>query len=104
MTEVIWVRLIEINALSNGAHRNQTINAEIPIPDGWCVIPEDIACENFPFGEVEAAELDGVMTMVRWTPGDIPVPEPEAEIPSQLDQIEAQVIYTAMMTDTLLEV
>lgn len=30
-------------------------------------------------------------------------PEPEAT-PSQLDVIEAQVTYTAMMTDTLLEV
>ena len=32
-----------------------------------------------------------------------PVPEPEAE-PTQLDIIEAQVTYTAMMTNTLLEV
>lgn len=31
----------------------------------------------------------------------LPVPE---ETPSQIDQIEAQVVYTAMMTDTLLEV
>ena len=29
--------------------------------------------------------------------------EPEEEVPSQLDTIEAQVFYTAMMTDTLLE-
>lgn len=31
---------------------------------------------------------------------DIPIPE---EQPTQLDMIEAQVAYTAMMTDTLLE-
>ena len=31
----------------------------------------------------------------------LPVPE---EVPSQLDLLEAQVTYTAMMTDTLLEV
>ena len=30
-------------------------------------------------------------------------PDP-AEIPSQLDRIEAQIAYTAIMTDTLLEV
>ena len=30
-------------------------------------------------------------------------PEPEPE-PTQLDRVEAQVTYTAMMTDTLLEV
>lgn len=29
---------------------------------------------------------------------------PEPEIPTQLDKIESQVAYTAMMTDTLLEV
>ena len=34
-----------------------------------------------------------------------PIPvEPGVEEPSQLDIIEAQVTYTAMMTDTLLEV
>ena len=35
------------------------------------------------------------------------IPEPEPEVdpePTQLDIIEAQVAYTAMMTDTLLEV
>ncbi len=31
-----------------------------------------------------------------------PEPEPEPE-PTQLDRIEAQVTYTAMMTDTLME-
>ena len=34
---------------------------------------------------------------------ELPVVEPEV-IPTQLDMIEAQVTYTAMMTDTLLEV
>lgn len=33
----------------------------------------------------------------------LPVVEPEV-VPTQLDMIEAQVTYTAMMTDTLLEV
>lgn len=34
-----------------------------------------------------------------------PIPvEPVVEVPTQLDMIEAQVTYTAMMTDTLLEV
>ena len=39
-------------------------------------------------------------------PTVFPDPEPEfgEEKPSQLDLIEAQVTYTAMMTDTLLEV
>lgn len=34
-----------------------------------------------------------------------PLPRPEVHnLPTQLDRIEAQVAYTAMMTDTLLEV
>ena len=33
----------------------------------------------------------------------LPEPEPFDPGPSQLDRIEAQVVYTAMMTDTILE-
>ena len=33
----------------------------------------------------------------------LPIIEPEV-VPTQLDMIEAQITYTAMMTDTLLEV
>lgn len=33
-----------------------------------------------------------------------PLPKQEEEQPSQMDRIEAQLAYTAMMTDTLLEV
>ena len=34
----------------------------------------------------------------------LPEPDPDPETPSQLDRVEAQATYTAMMTDTLLEV
>ena len=95
------MRIIEINALENGAHRNQTFHGVVT--DGWAVIPDDMACENFPFGTVEVAEIEGIMTVTKWTPGTMPEPEPEAEPePTQLDILEAQVTYTAMMTDTLL--
>ena len=97
------MRIIEIAPLENGAHRNQTGGLSV-VPDGWAVVPDTIATENFPFGEVEVAEIDGVMTVTKWTPGIMPEPEPAEEVPSQLDIIEAQVTYTAMMTDTLLEV
>lgn len=70
--------IIEIAALDNGAHRNQ--NGSLSrIPDGWAVVPDEMECENFPFGEVEAEEIDGVMTVTKWTPGEIPEPEPEPE-------------------------
>ena len=67
------MRIIEIKALSNRAHRNQT-GTFSTIPDGWAVIPDDMVCENFPFGEVETAEIDGVMTVISWIPGELPAP------------------------------
>lgn len=97
------MRMIEIFALENGAHNNQTYHGFLP--DGWAVIPDSMECENFPFGDVEAKEINGVITVTKWIPGTMPEPEPEPvpeDKPSQLDIIEAQVTYTAMMTDTLL--
>lgn len=94
------MRLIKIMAAENGAHENQTCNLAV-VPDGWAVIPDEMVCENFPFGEITVdSSVPPVVTS--WTPGEMP--EPEKEQPTQLDLVEAQVTYTAMMTDTLLEV
>ena len=38
-----------------------------------------------------------------WNAWKASLPEPSEPEPTQLDRIEAQVAYTAMMTDTLLE-
>ena len=100
------MRLIEIKQLENGAHLNQTISALSTIPEGWAVIPEDMVCANFPFGEVTAEEVavekevigeDGevtieteyVMTVTNWVPGEIPVPEemPEEEPTPELEEV-----------------
>ena len=66
------MQIIEIKALENGAHRNQTFDG-VP-PDGWAVLPGSLETENFPFGEVVVDEVNGVPTVVDWTP--LPVPEP----------------------------
>lgn len=85
-------------------------------PTGWAMIPDGFPLPaTFPrLGSVETAELPctreelgeqrtyTVLTVTAMTEGTLP--EPAAEQPSQLDRIEAQVAYTAMMTDTLLEV
>lgn len=73
------MRIIEIAALENGAHRNQTYHGVIP--DGWAAVPDDMVCENFPFGDIDAEEINGVMTVTKWTAGVIPEPEPEPEPP-----------------------
>lgn len=98
------MRLIEIKTQVNGAHNNQVISGEIIVQDGWAVIPDDMECENFPFGEVVTEEINGVMTLTMWTPGMIPDDEDMEYNPTQLDIIEAQLMYVAMMTDNLLEV
>lgn len=78
------MRIIEITALSNGSHRNQT-GSFYTVPDGWAVIPDGMETENFPFGTVTAEEINGVMTVTGWTPGTIPEPDPEPEpTPAQL--------------------
>ena len=52
------------------------------------------------FCDIELNE-DGT-EVVSFTALEIPeIPEPETE-PTQLDRVEAQVTYTAMMTDTLI--
>ena len=95
------MRIIEITALDNGAHRNQNGGLSV-VPEGWAVIPDSMTIpDTFPF--VNITVKDGVVTSM--TAGTMPDPEPEVEpAPSQLDMIEAQVTYTAMMTDTLLGV
>lgn len=47
--------------------------------------------------------IKGIAYNGEYTIEDDGQPEP-AEEPTQLDRVEAQVTYTAMMTDTLLEV
>lgn len=67
--------MIEIQALENGAHRNQTFHGTLP--DGWAVIHENLECENFPFGNPTVETIDGLPTVIAWA--SLPIPEPEPE-------------------------
>lgn len=86
------MQMLRIEPSSNGAHDNQTCHGFIP--DGWAVIPDDMGCENFPFGEVEVAEIDGVMTVTKWIPGVMPeptpMPEPEPTTEERVKALEKQ--------------
>lgn len=70
------MKITEIAALDNGAHRNQT-GAFSNVPEGWAVLPDDLVTENFPFGEVIVEGVNGVPTVTKWVP--LPMPEPEPE-------------------------
>lgn len=90
--------MLEIVALDNGAHRNQTYHGVLP--DGWAVDRNNLCVENFPFGEVVAEEIDGLMTVTGWVAGEIPAPEPEpVPEPTELEQLRADVDYLLMMEE-----
>ena len=85
------MRIIEITALSNGAHRNQSYPGFVP--DGWAVVPDHMETPNFPFGEVVVEKMNGVMTVVEWIPGVMPEPEPEAEAePTAQDDTDSMLV------------
>ena len=78
--------IIELAPLKNGAHRNQTTSGLLPVPNGWAVIPEEMAIpETFPFVGVEAQA--GIVTAL--TPGTVPKPESEP-IPTMNERMEFQ--------------
>jgi hypothetical protein len=86
------MRIIEIAPLENGAHRNQSGGLSV-VPEGCAVVPADMECENFPFGEVEVEEVNGVMTVTKWTPGEMPEPEPiPAPEPTAQDDTDALLV------------
>lgn len=80
------MKIVEIQALPNGAHRNQECELSY-IPEGWAKIPDDMETPNFPFGELTAKEIDGVMTVTSWKAGVIPEPEPEPEREPTADEM-----------------
>ena len=92
------MKIIEVQTLSNGGHRNQTGNFT-NIPNGWAVIPDTMQIDNFPFGEFETQEIDGVLTVTNWTPGNVPETPPAPE-PITLDErvtaLESAVLELAL--------
>lgn len=74
--------IIEIAALENGAHRNQTGTFRT-IPEGWAVVPKGMEIpDTFPFVNLTAE--DGVVTSM--TAGTVPEPEPEPEPEPTLEE------------------
>ena len=91
------MRLIQIESLPNGTHRNQSGDFSF-VPEGYAVIPKGMETPNFPLGDIEVEEINGVMTVTKWIPGLMP--EMEEEIPpiSPMEQLRADVDYIAAMT------
>lgn len=94
------MKIIEIMPLSNGAHRNQTVSEAVTIPDGWAVIPDDMAIpETYPFVDL-VVQGNQVVSM---TAGVVPEPEPEPEPePTETEQLRADIDFLAVMTGVTL--
>lgn len=84
------MKIIEIHAIENGAHNNQTINGTIHVPDGWAIIPDGMETPNFPFGDITVDDTQTPPVVTSWTPLPIPEPEPEPEpAPTTEDRVAA---------------
>ena len=79
------MRVIEITALSNGAHRNQT-GTFSSVPDGWAIIPEGMETPNFPFGNV-TVDNQTPPVVTSWAPLPIQEPEPAPEPEPTADEV-----------------
>ena len=107
------MRIVEIKALSNGAHRNQTGSFKI-VPDGYAVIPDNLETPNFPFGEfetkdediIEVETIDGeevekvvgtIKVVTKWVAGTIPEPTPEPIPESETKELSIDDLATAIL-------
>lgn len=90
--------IVKILKREDGGHSNQTMYsmtpAIFPVPDGYCLVPDTmLPLENFPYGDLEAEEIDGVMTLTKWTAEELPPePEPQPPVPSEQDDINAMLV------------
>lgn len=117
------LHIIKIEQNSNGSHDDH-IGNDIVITEGWAIVPEGFTLpDTYPFVNIEVKEIvetregengeqvesnTGVYVVTSMTAGVKPEiketeEKPTERVPSKLDVLEAQITYTAMMTDTLLE-
>ena len=81
------MRIIEIEAQDNGAHRNQTGSFSI-IPDGWALIPATVAVpDSFPFVDIEVKGK----VVVGMTAREVPEVE-EEYVPTARDDADAMLV------------
>lgn len=94
--------IIELKARADGGHglQSQSHRTECWLP-GWVAVPEHLAQAVWDCGGYCDLELNAHGELTGITPIQRPV---EPREPTEADRLEAQVTYTAMMTDTLLEV
>lgn len=87
------MKIIELSALPNGAHRNMDSSALSAPMEGWAMIPEEMEMpDTYPFVGVEAEEIDGVMTVTALTPGTMPEPDLEPIKAARISQSKTDLV------------
>ena len=89
------MRSIEIAALSNGAHRNQT-GTFSAVPNGWAIIPDDMETPNFPFGDVTVDHSTPPVVQI-WTPLPLPDPPTSAQLREEAYNTQAVIPWQGEM-------
>ena len=79
------MRAIEIKSLPSGAHRS--IRNALYVPYGYALIPDGMELKGFPYGNIETAEIKGVLTVTSWTPLESPIEPVEEESANELINI-----------------
>jgi hypothetical protein len=96
------MKIIKIAALENGAHKNQTINGEIPVPEGWAVIPDDMELpQTFPFVDITVEEITHYreVPVMKDVPKTREVPQYDEEGNAVLDDEGNPVMVTEEYTE-----
>ena len=94
------MQIIEIKALDNGAHSNQTSDAITSPPLGWAVVPDEMEIPGtFPFVDIQVEGNKVVSMTAVVVPEPEPQPEPE---PTETEQLRADVDFLAAMAGVTL--
>lgn len=61
------MKIIELVALENGAHRNRKTDFDVEVPDGWAIVSDDLEIPTtFPFVKNLVQDESGVV--ISWEP------------------------------------
>ena len=82
----MWI--LEITALENGAHRNQTWTGNF-IPDGWAMIPDGMEIpDTFPFVNIEVDNYVVTAMTAGVVPPSPPEPDPDPTLDERVTTLE----------------
>lgn len=94
--------IIEIQALPNGAHRNQTVFGEAPLPEGWAVLAEGLEKPpSWPFVDPTVEEVTCYKT-VTYLREKVEHREDGEEVRT-LEEVTEEVPYTVLTVTAMTE-